>query len=142
MEDGSKANQDTRRRRWNAFKKRHEQDTFYHLIEQAKNQKKYHQQIAECDKQIQEREAKLNKKPKSTEFQKKAKQKAEQIDKAWAESVIGSKLSTSHGIFVLDRIDYSAKNGKHFICKFDDDDNDGNDYPMTYKDVKNHLVTA
>ena len=63
------------------------------------------------------------------------------LDKVWAESIIGSTLSTSHGIFVLDRIDYSAKNGKHFICKFDDD-NDDKDYPMAYEDVKNHLVTA
>jgi len=60
-----------------------------------------------------------------------------QLDEAWAESVIGSKLRTTHGIFILDRIDHSAKNGKYFICKFDD-----KDYPMAYEDVKNHLMTA
>ena len=40
MKDGSEAKPHTTWQRWNVFKKRHEQDTFYHLIEQAKNQKK------------------------------------------------------------------------------------------------------
>ena len=62
--------------------------------------------------------------------------------KAWAESLIGSKLSTSHGHFTLDRIDYSAEDGMHYICKFDDDDKDDKDYPMTYEDFKNHAYTS
>ena len=61
---------------------------------------------------------------------------------AWAESLIGSKLSTSHGHFTLDRIDYSADDGMHYICKFDDDDKDDKDYPMTYEDFKNHAYTS
>ena len=76
----------------------------------------------------------------SPEYQ--AEKEVEKFDKAWAESVLGSKLRTTHGNFALDRIDYSAKNGKHFICKFDDDDSDDKDYPMAYEDVKNHLMTG
>jgi len=53
---------------------------------------------------------------------------------AWLKSLVGLRLSTSHGIFILDRVDYSAEDGKYYICKYDDED-DNKDYPMTYYDV-------
>ena len=56
------------------------------------------------------------------------------LPKPWLESLVGLRLSTSHGIFILDRVDYSAEDGKYYICKYDDED-DNKDYPMTYYNV-------